>query len=267
MIEGNPYLAARIEYGGGIIPNLPTVARDVATILMRPCFAAAGQLSAWRSERLVLPAKPTAERIVGYLSHPANEGIVLGAPGNPCVEILNGNERARDRLRATSLRAYVVFPLEQKTQEELLRSVCDLARALRAAAGFVAIENRYHQAFQLAVPGSIRPRAGLSEQRLNERAARGRNAERLGTELAGVEWGTFLGPGHLERIDLDAVRASGAFAGVLRLSDDLAYLQVTHDPMDDVTGVLEAKLPAARRVLAPVRMDISAGSLSELERD
>ncbi len=77
-----------------------------------------------------------------------------------------------------------------------------------------------------------------------------------------MEWGTFLGPGHLARLDLGQVRASGAFARVVELAaGQLVYLQVSEDPTEDLTEGVEAKLQEARRALAPVLMDVSGISL------
>jgi hypothetical protein len=57
------------------------------------------------------------------------------------------------------------------------------------------------------------------------------------------------------------VRRSGAFARVVEVTPTLAYLQVTEDPLDDLTEGFEQKLIAARQALAPVMMDASAISL------
>jgi len=262
MTHGVPYLAARIEHGEYISDHLHAMAQEVGAILMRPCFAPAEVLSACRAERLVFQTRPTAERTAAYLCHPANEAISLCAPGKASIEIASGNDRTKEMLRATSLYAFVAVPVLPGQHEALLRAICDLARALRAAAGFIAMDTRFSRALQLALLGLPVARSGLGEQRQHERQARWYRAARTGSELAGVEWGTFLGSAHLRKVDLDAVRASGAFATVQRFANDLAYLQVTRDPMDDLSGALEEKLPAARRALAPLMMTTSAASLS-----
>ena len=265
MIQDVPYLAARIEYGEHTFRNLRAMAQDVASILMRPCFATAEVLSAWREDRMVFQIRPTAEKLAAYLCHPANDGISLSTPCKATIEISNGNDRKTEKLRPTSLYAYVVVPFVPAGHEALLRGICDLARALRAASGFVAVDTRHSSAFQIALVGPPVARAGLGEQRQHERGLRWSGAARLGSEVAGVEWGTFLGSGHLRKVDLEAVRASGAFAKVLRLAQDLAYLQVTGNPMDDLNGQLEERLPAARRALAPLMMATSAASPSRPE--
>ncbi|MDQ3363941.1 MAG: hypothetical protein M3680_00715 [Myxococcota bacterium] len=79
----------------------------------------------------------------------------------------------------------------------------------------------------------------------------------MATQLATIEWGTFLGPGHVARVDVVKLRDSRAFERVVEVSPSLVYLQVTADPRDDLTGELETKLPEARAALDIVQMDIS----------
>ncbi len=138
-----------------------------------------------------------------------------------------------------------------------MNGACELAAALQAGAGFVAAEPTYGLAHKLSI-GASRPkeRRGLSELRQRGRRARDWKSELLATQLATVEWGTFLGPGHVPRVDVAKLRDSGAFERVVEVAPSLVYLQVTADPRDDLTGELEAKLPKAREALGAVLMDI-----------
>jgi len=93
---------------------------------------------------------------------------------------------------------------------------------------------------------------------MREREARYRKRELRGTHLSGPEWGTFLGAQHLAKLDLEAVRGSGAFARIVEVAHGrLAFLQVTTDPEDDLRDDFEDKLVAARAALAPIAMDLS----------
>lgn len=141
--------------------------------------------------------------------------------------------------------------------EAFVSDVCALADALGAAAGFIAIEPRFLLAYKLASGGSIPDaRDGLAELRRVGRRGYDFHSERIATSLATIEWGTFLGPSHLERIDLARLRSSGAFAHVHEVSPSLAFLQLTEDPSDDLSGALELRIVRAREVLAPILMDI-----------
>lgn len=258
-------LALRLDYGEAPVSS-PSVARAVAEVLVRPCFAELNRLSARSKDRWSKHTKPSVELIAAYLTDPANDAISMdtkrGAELVAGAEIDNGISRPNAPVPQTRLAAYVAVPFVAAELDAYVASACDLAAALRAAAGFVALEPSFGLAHRVAVGGS-RPkeRLGLSQQRFRERRGRGHYDDRLATELAGVEWGTFLGPGHLARLDLGQVRASGAFARVIAVTPQLAYLQVSEDPTDDLTEGFEAKLQAARRALAPVLIDVSGISL------
>ncbi|MEO7732414.1 MAG: hypothetical protein ABIY55_15705 [Kofleriaceae bacterium] len=255
----------RLDYGDALV-GMPRASRAVAEVLVRPCFVELSCLSARRKDRWSKHAKPSVELISAYLADASNDAISLDTKrGGELVagaELDNGVGRPDAPVLATRLAAYVVVPFVAAQLAEVVAGVCDLAAVLHAAAGFIALEPSYGLAHRVAVGGS-RPkeRVGLSPQRFRERRGRGHYDDRLATELAGVEWGTFLGAGHLARVDLGELRASGAFARVIEVTPRLAYLQVSEDPTEDLTEGFEAKLAAARHALAPVLMDVSGISL------
>ena len=258
-------LAIRIEHGVRLAET-PAAARSLAAILIRPCFAELARLSGRNKDRWSRQRKPDADAIVTYLLDASLDAIALDTPRSgdlvASAEIENGS-RVRDMAPPETRHSIVIaLPLVPVELDAVIRSICELAGVVHAAAGFVALEPTYGLAHRVAVGGS-RPkeRPGISQQRFRERRGRGRHEDRLATELASVEWATFLGPGHLARLDLAALRASGAFAFVTEVTPQLAYLQVSEDPTDDLTEGFEAKLQAARRALAPVLMDVSAISL------
>jgi len=153
--------------------------------------------------------------------------------------------------------AYLVLPMVRRRLADVLDGIQDLARLLHTEAGFIAIDTSFERAEEVAL-GAMRRTRGrewLSMQRYRKRQLREQVQERITTELAGVEWGTFLDRGHLTRLDLEDLRQSGMFARVERLTPRLAYLQVTRNPMDDLTERFERNLIAARRALSPVLMD------------
>ncbi|TMQ12954.1 MAG: hypothetical protein E6J91_19925 [Deltaproteobacteria bacterium] len=261
----SPSLAIRLDYGAGVAGE-PRAAREIAEILMRPCFAALSRLSARRKDRWSKHAKPSVESIATYLADATNDAISMDTKrGQDLVasaEVENGVGRDAAPIVATRLQAYAAIPYVAESLEAVVTGVRDLASALGAAAGFISLEPSYGLAHRAAVAAS-RPkeRTGIGEQRFRERRARLRYSDRIGTELAGVDWGTFLGPGHLERVDLGELRRSGAFARVVEVSPKLGYLQISNDPLDDLTDGFEARLALARRALAPLLMDVSSISM------
>ena len=261
------WLAIHLDFELRLVES-PDAARAVGEILVRPCFAALSRMSGRRKDRWSRHGKPSAEAIAGYLGDASLDSVALetkrGQEIVASAEVENGiRERGPSVPAETRHPARIAIPYVAAELEAVVGGVCDLARTIRATAGYVALEPKYGWAHEVSLGGSRpRERVGLSEQRFRERRGRGWYEERLVTALASVEWGTFLGSGHLARLDPGEVRASGAFARVVELAaGQLAYLQVSEDPADDLTEGFEAKLQAARRALAPVLMDVSGISL------
>jgi hypothetical protein len=139
----------------------------------------------------------------------------------------------------------------------MLQGVCDLAVNIDTGAGFIAVEPNHGLASHLTHGGIPKIRPGLSERRVRERKARTWKWDLLDTHIAGVEWGTFLGPGHLARVNVAALRATEAFDRVREIAPGLVFLQLTEDPADDLTDGIEANLERARAALAPLLIDLS----------
>jgi hypothetical protein len=148
-----------------------------------------------------------------------------------------------------------VFPLPTNP-EPVVSLITQLAEALDACAGFVACEPSPGLAHSLAV-GSGMPtkRDGLSDERRRARRAHDKWHEQVAAKIATVEWGTFLGPGHLAPVDLEKLRASNAFIRVEAISPSLAFLQLTANPLDDLSGTLEQHISLARGALGPLLID------------
>jgi hypothetical protein len=158
----------------------------------------------------------------------------------------------------------LAFPLVAADVETVVASICDLAGALDTVAGYVTVEPNYRLAQEAALGGGLpKPRVGLSDQRRRGRRRRGWPLAQRESMLTGVEWGTFLGGGHLAQLDIEHVKNSNAFDRVVTISPRLAFLQLTRDPADELTEDFEARLVRAREALAPILMDVSDVSLEE----
>ncbi|MCW5807254.1 MAG: hypothetical protein KIT31_33170 [Deltaproteobacteria bacterium] len=191
-------------------------------------------------------------------SHPSRNDVSKSraARRRRCRDIRNGTYETN--AGATWFNSHVVMPLDREAIEATVESACALAEALDVGAGFVAVEPTFGNAESVAL-GRTLPlaRPGLSERRRVERRGRDWHVWEPAELLAGPEWGTFLGARHLEELDLDVVRASGAFDGVVRISPRLAFLQVTAEPDADGRDGFEQRLVDARAALAPILMDLS----------
>jgi hypothetical protein len=154
--------------------------------------------------------------------------------------------------------AYLVLPYDAAKLEEVLTAMFDLATAIRATAGFVAVEPTHGLAHRTAIGQSIpKDRVGLSAQRIAERRVRDFKSEQLDTRLAGLEWGTFVGARARQKLDLHELRRSGAFNRITEVSPEIAFLQLTASPEDDLSIDAEDRFARARSLLSSVLLDTS----------
>ena len=236
-------LAIRIDLAAALVTD-PARSRRAAEILSRPCFSDLGRVSAHRGDRDVEPAPTSLDAIAAMLGDPRNSGVVFDTPGGKKLaaggEIKNGIRQTNEG--ATRFYGWLAFPLPADFTPAV-SALCDLAETLNAGAGFIVVEPDYQYAQNAALEtGAFKMRPGLTTRRLRECDARGLHLWKRHNELAGPEWGTFLGADHLARLEIEKVRASGAFEHVVLVSPRLAYLQITKDPADDLRDDFEAKL-------------------------
>ncbi len=255
------HLAIRLDHGT-TISREPDVAHRVAQILTRPALAALSRVSAREKDRWSKHAPATAETVELYLTNETNDSIALdnGRSGelNASAEIESGPHLNAKALRAVRFIAYLVLPYDAAKLEEVLTAAFNLATAIRATAGFVAVEPTYGLAHRTAIGQSIpKDRVGLSAQRIAERRVRDFKSEQLESRLAGLEWGTFVGAAVRQKLDLDELRRSGAFSRVAELSPEIAFLQLTASPEDDLAPDAEDRFTPARSLLSSVLVDTS----------
>ncbi|HEV7555262.1 MAG TPA: hypothetical protein VGO00_07410 [Kofleriaceae bacterium] len=220
----------------------------IADILSRPCFACLERIGIRRRERIRRLAPASPERIARYATHRGNDAVVFDGGGSALAA------SAELELGRGAARTFIAIPLRAEALPDILRATIDLAMAVHATSGFVATEPDHATARGVAV-GLDCPRG--SERRRRERRARRRKAELLGSKLATIEWGTFLGPGHLVQVKLARLQALGVFERIVDLGPELAFLQLTSDPTDDLGDDFEVLLARAREVMAPMLVDIS----------
>ncbi len=257
----SPHLAIRLDHGT-TISREPDVARLVAQILTRLALAVLARVSAREKDRWSKHAPATAETIEHYLTNEANDSVALdnGRAGEltASAEIESGPHLNVKAPPAVRFIAYLALPYDAAKLEEVLTAVFDLATAIRATAGFVAVEATYGLAHRTAIGQSIpKDRVGLSAQRIAERRVRDFKSEQLDTRLAGLEWGTFVGAEVRQMLDLDELRRSGAFNRVTEVSPEIAFLQLTADPEDDLSLHADDRFTRARSLLSSVLMDTS----------
>lgn len=251
--------AIRLDFGLSLRDG-PAAARKVGEILARPCFASLDRVSGRWKARRHKHAKLSADTITAYLLEPKYDAVSLDNRGKELLasgEVENGYRNRTTEPAATRFFAFLAIPFDDAHVAATLQGVRDLAAAIEAGAGFVALGPNHGLASDVAHEGLPKAHPGLSDRRTRERKARPWKWDLLDTHLAGVEWGTFLGPGHLSRVEASTLRASGAFQHVVEVSPRLVFLQLTSNPADDLTEGIEQHLQRAREVLAPLLIDLS----------
>ncbi len=251
--------AVRLDFGRVILGDREGAHR-VAEILSKGPFSALERVSGRHNDHWATYGKTTAQIIEQHLSDPTFDAVSLQTKsGSELIASAEIETSLRARTSSpTALVAYITLPVDGTETHAAILSICELAEALQTGAGFISVEPDYARAHRLAI-GNSRPkeRSGLSELRQRGRRARDWKSEQVGSKLATVEWGTFLGTGHLVQVDLGKLQESAAFEKVIEISPTLAYVQVTANPLADLSGELEEQLPKAREALRPLLMDIS----------
>ena len=255
------WFSVRLDYRLVILDSAERGDR-IGAVLAQHGFATLQRVSSRAGDRWDHYADTSSETVAAYLRDPTNESVCFDSGGRGAViasgQIQNGTYPVRTSGTASTMFfAYLAFPIPTGVTE-CIDAVCALASAVDAYAGYIAVEPSYSRAQELALGFRLpREREGLSPQRRRERRGRDWHSDQVDTALSGIEWGTFLGPGHLQggRIDLQALRASGAFERVVEVVPErLVYLQVTGSPTDDLEAAIETKLIAARQAVSSIMM-------------
>jgi hypothetical protein len=234
------------------------LAERVAEILCRPSFDALEVVSGRGIKSNSKYVSKSVDAVLGCIRDERYDFVSLQSKDTELVGCGSLGTTTPSFLPASAL---LTCSLAQPVVDDVVRfltDVSELAGVLDTSAGFVAIEPTVLRAYKLASGASLPdPREGLSEERRRARRARDWNHQQVGTALPSIEWGTFLGAGHLAQVDIERLRASNAFERVVEISPSLAFLQMTSNPLDDLTGELERRLFGAREILQPLLMDIS----------
>lgn len=242
-----------------------TVAR-IAEIVQEPCFSACVRVaydrrdSPGRRGRSGGYRKKEAAVVREYLLDAQNESIHLdnGRQGELTATMRFATGAVQRE--GIPFYSYVAVPW---TDDEAARetAACDLARILPAAVGAMTVGRDYKHAERFGFSeGLMEHRArelGLSEQRHREWRGWASSLLARDTEIAGPEWGLFLGPGHLAKLPIAALRATNAFAEVRDLGESRAFLRLTDDPRDALAPDYEAHLDKAREALRPILADLT----------
>lgn len=165
------------------------------------------------------------------------------------------------------LTSYAVVPYEAGAAGSLVDAFVSIAEILRPIWGMIAVEPDFGVAHKAALesgpPKDRRTRfPHITDERIRYRLAPWFYRAQIDEGIGGPEWGTFLGPKHLEKLPLDKLRASGAFARVRDLSYGGALLQLSDDPADAAGERIIELVSKGRSALGPVLLDVDVIPLS-----
>jgi hypothetical protein len=271
-VSEGPYLTVRMSYA--FEPGKDESARRaIADILMRPCFAPL-ERAAWQNDhgRETGHTTMTHSVIEAYLGNPECDMLKMdsGRHREPIavVNVWTGwtdlSYQGKGGLTAVApWITTIVLPHDPELIRARVQACCELARVLHALTGAISSESTFGHAHSFALGFHPSPLAqallqpGMSEQRVREQDCHAGMLETLDREIGGPEWAMFLGREHLRRLPLERIAASGVFARAERLDENLAYLQLTEDPLDALRDDYDDMLDRAREVLAPIQADLS----------
>jgi hypothetical protein len=242
-----------------------TASAKVADVLSRPCFAALKRAAVRTGDRDTKHREPSAEVIRSILAEPKAHALVMdsGRAGDltalAVVEV--GLPYKPDDGFPAPLKTYVIVPFDAGTEGDMVDACCDLAEAVQVVYGVVSVEPSFGIAQTMALAGRLPEdqRATyslISDERLRYRRASWQHDKSIDIGIGGPEWGTFLGPKHVEKLSVPDLRASGAFAEVRELPHGGVFLQLSRHPGDAQAAEINELVAVGRRGLEPILLNV-----------
>lgn len=241
-------------------------AQQIARLLRSPVLAKLSRMYLQVGDR-DLGHKPVTESVlVEDLTGPGPHAIALDN-GRGTLEAIAAIQLAPPYASGTDssspLVSFLVVPYVEAAKTELIDTAVALTEALRPVWGMMSVEPTLAIAHQAALHMGPQKDERARHSQLTDDRMRYRRApfvydSKIAHAIGGPEWGTLLGPKHLEKLSLAAVRASGAFAEIRELASGGAFLAVSRDPGDALSDAIIELVAAGRRALEPILLDVSA---------
>lgn len=245
-------------------------ADSIAELLTRPALGALTRMWFQVKDKERQHAEVARATLAAYLATPEAHvvGMDSGRTGElrakAMIDVSLPYEPAPENV--ASLRTYVVLPYEVEAAQAVTETVLALAEVLQPVWGMLSVEPSFGIAENAALakgpPKDERPGyPWMTDARIRYRRAPWYFDNEIDQVIGGPEWGTLLGPKHLEKLTLEALRSSGAFFEVRSLSYGGAFLRLSEDPLDTQAERILGLVEKAREALAPVTVDVSAVKL------
>jgi hypothetical protein len=230
-------------------------AEQVAGCLTRPALSGLSRLSYRRKKTRRGYQAATATAIESYLTDPKNDDVFLdNGPQEPIsayAMVSTGQAQRTWGPTSFMLNSFVLLPHDPDLTATQIETFCSLALALGVVAGCVTVEPSFELAHRYVSGATPKLRPGLSAQHLTERQSHN-TADRLKLNVSGPEWGLFLSQDHFARLPLAVLEQTKSFSTVQRLSDKLAFVTLTPDPLDAIRPDFKDHLSPARKTLTPL---------------
>lgn len=235
----------------------PAAAQAVGEALDHPAFRELRRVAWNRGDRDSKHQPRTAKAVADILLSPDYDSAVLdsGRTGEltATAAIYTGRHVRNYPVENQIIHSYVVVPLDPAHPLEIVEGFALLASALDVLSGCICVE-RSQSSARTAAFGNAPPLHEVRDfpRRTKERKAYSWYWEKNETEIAGPEWGLFLGPGHLARVTPDPT-----VFPVIRDAGQGKLVLLSENPEDALTEAFDAQLEQARRALGSVMMDVS----------
>ncbi len=245
--------------------NAETAAR-IACLLRRPVLGALTRMYLQVGDRDLGHKPVTDSELIADLTAPGPHAIALDN-GRGTLEAIASIQLALPYSSGTDtsipLVSFIVVPYVEAARTALVDTAVALAEALRSAWGMMSVEPTLAIAHKAALHMGPQKDERAHYPQMTDDRARYRRApfvydSKIDRAIGGPEWGTLLGSKHLERLSLDAVRSTGAFAEIRELVSGGAFLALTTNPGDALSDRIVELVAAGRRALEPIVLDVSA---------
>lgn len=242
----------------------------LADLLTRPALAALTRTWYSVSDKDKAHTESTPKSVAERFANPEAHAVGLdsGRSGELVAKAMFdiGLPYTPDADVVAPLRSHVIVPYDAATAGAVIATMVSIGELLRPVWGMISVEPTFDIAEKAAVAkGPAKDQRSafphLTDDRIRYRRAPWFHDKKIDRGIGGPEWGTFLGPKHVEKLALDKLRESGAFTQVRELSHGGVYVQLSEEPLDATSDKIVALVSNGRAALEPILLDVTAVKL------
>jgi hypothetical protein len=257
------FLACSLLYSKRLRGDAAT-ANELASLLAAPCFHALTRVATRKGERHSKHQAKSRDALLAALSSNDAEACVLDSGRSGDMVALGNVDLALpytpDADVAAPMQLFAIVPYDEGQAGAAVDVFCELASTVSAVYGVVSVEPSLDIAHNFVLAGRFNDEQLAAYPLLTESRRRYRRASwfhntKINVGIGGPEWGTFLGPKHVEQLALDDVKATGAFHEVRPLGYGGWFLQLTPNASDSQASNINDRIDAGCDALATIVLD------------